>query len=220
MKSLLLAVAILLLSVAAAGQQQPAQAASGTIRGIVVGQDGRPAKGIGVAARLRSSLSGSGVLPRTRANDSGEYRFEKLWWGKYAVYADDEAAGYSYGSTGPVANGDPVEVEISPEHPDAELRLDLPPQAGFVEIRPKNKRTGALLPTLEVIVLTMEPKAFLFKMSGVSNQPVLVPPDRNLLLHVSADGFKEWDESVGQGKPIHVASGQRVRLIVPLEPLD
>jgi hypothetical protein len=49
---------------------------------------------------------------------------------------------------------------------------------------------------------------------------MMVPPDRNLIIHVTADGFREWDESIGGGKPIFVPSGTRLTLAVQLEPED
>jgi hypothetical protein len=55
-------------------------------------------------------------------------------------------------------------------------------------------------------------------MSCDSDRIVLVPPDRNLLLHVKSDGFREWDESIGTGKPVNVPSGNRVTLDVQLDP--
>lgn len=53
----------------------------------------------------------------------------------------------------------------------------------------------------------------------VSTHVVLIPPDQELLLHVSADGFHEWQESLGRGKPIHVTSGERLKLNVQLAPV-
>jgi hypothetical protein len=44
--------------------------------------------------------------------------------------------------------------------------------------------------------------------------------DQDLLLHVIADGFREWQESVGEGKFIHLPSGERLKLDVQLVPLN
>jgi hypothetical protein len=67
--------------------------------------------------------------------------------------------------------------------------------------------------------MSMEnPESPLFTMSCYSNHVILVPPDKNLLLHVTSDGFREWDESVGRGKPLHLSSGTRLTLAVQLEP--
>jgi len=209
---------LLLLTVATAQlRQQPTL--KGTIYGIVVGQDGEPAKGLGLTAEpLGVALAA--VLPQAKTNDKGEYRFENLpWRGRYTVYANDEEAGYSDISTGPAGNSHPAEVEITPEHPKAEFNISLPPKAGFIEIHLTNRRNGAAISGLRVAVTPLEkPEPPLFTMSCYSDHVILVPPDTNLLLHVKSDGFREWDESIGTGKPLNVPSGSRLTLDVQLDP--
>jgi hypothetical protein len=58
----------------------------------------------------------------------------------------------------------------------------------------------------------------MFSGSSSSDRVVLIPPDRDLLLHVTSWGFHEWDESAGRGKPIRVPSGNRLELYMQLEP--
>ena len=162
------------------------------------------------------------VLPHTRTNDAGEYRVENLpWWGRYAVYAEDEEAGYASFSTGPARDGHPSEVELTPEHREPEFKLYLPPMAGFLQIHLTSRRTGVGISGMSVTVMLMEnSESPLFTMSCYSNHVVLVPPDKNLLLHVTSDGFREWDGSVGKGKPLRLPSGTRLSLAVQLEPSD
>jgi hypothetical protein len=84
-----------------------------------------------------------------------------------------------------------------------------------------NRRTGIGISVMSVRVMLMElPESALFTMGCYSNHVVLVPADKNLLLHVTSDGFREWDESVGKGKPLHLPSGTRLTLAVQLETLD
>jgi len=99
MKTKSVFVALLLWGVAAAQQPTPKR----MIYGIVIGQDGEPAKEIYLAAEpLGGSVRSS--LPHTKTNDAGEYLFKNLYqWGKYAIYADDQNAGYSLISTGPAS---------------------------------------------------------------------------------------------------------------------
>jgi hypothetical protein len=154
-----------------------------------------------------------------------EYRFKNLpWWGKCTVYADDEKAGYSSYSTGLEGNNHPPQVEVTPEHPKAELNLS-PPKAGFIKSHLINRRTGRAIPSMTIAVLPAErPDAHLFTdprvftMSCYSDQMILVPPDENLLLHVKSDGFREWDESVEKGRPVNVPSGNLLTLNVQLDP--
>jgi len=160
-------------------------------------------------------------LPHTRANDVGEYRFEQIpWWGKYSVHAQDDDASYSLFSTGEGRNEAP-EVELTPEHPEAEMKVYLPPKAGFLHIRLTNRRTGAGISGMRVALAPMEsPERQVFSLSCYSNHVVLISPEKNLLLHVTSDGYREWDESAGRGKPLHLASGARISLDIQLDPLD
>src|SRR6185437_10691565 len=58
---------------------------------------------------------------------------------------------------------------------------------------------------MKIAVMPMEkPESPLFTMSCYSDHVILVPPDKNLLLHVDSDGFHEWDQSIGNGKPVNL----------------
>jgi hypothetical protein len=59
-----------------------------------------------------------------------------------------------------------------------------------------------------------------FTMSCYSDHVILISPSENLLLHVKSDGFREWDESVGKGKPVNVPSGSLLTLNVQLDPAE
>ena len=54
---------------------------------------------------------------------------------------------------------------------------------------------------MTMAVTSMERPTPIFTMSCYSDYVILVVPDRNLLLHVKLDGFREWDESIGTRKP-------------------
>jgi hypothetical protein len=151
-------------------------------------------------------------LPHVKTNDKGEYRFENLpWWGRYTVYAEDEEAGYSSFSTGPdLDEGHAAEVELAPEHPEAEFRVYLPPKAGFLQIHLTNRKTGNVISAMRIALMSAaNPVSPLFTMRCSSRDVVLI---------VTSDGFREWDESTGKGKPIRLASGSRLTLDVQLEP--
>jgi len=211
----------LLLSVAVSARQSADQHANGTIYGVAIDQNGQLAKRIGlVACPLGVPLAT--VLPNTRTNDAGEYRFEHIsWWGRYTVYAEDEEAGYSSFSTGGYSQAQPREVEITPARPEAEVRVTLPPKAALLRVHLTNERTGAPVPTLSIKVLhDTNPPSLAFSMGGSSTKTVLLPPDTNLLIHITSDGFREWKQSVGKGKLLHLTSDSQLNLDVELEPSD
>jgi hypothetical protein len=219
-KTILVFVGFLLL-VTASAQQKDEPLPKGVIYGIAIGQDRLPAKRIGLTAEPLGVALGA-MLPHTRTNDAGEYRFENVpWWGRYTVYGDDENEGYSSYSTGPAGDSSPPEVQITPEHPEAEMRVLLPPRAGFIQVHLTNQKTGAGISGMRIALMPTEsPTSPLFTMSCYANKVVLIPPDKNLLLHISSDGFHEWNESIGQGKPIRLASGARLKIDVQLEPTE
>jgi hypothetical protein len=219
MKTTLASVGFLLLATAVA-QQHDELRPKGVIYGVAIGQDGQPAKGIDLTAYPWGVGLGA-MLPHVKTNDKGEYRFEDLpWWGRYTVYAEDEEAGYSSFSTGPdLGDGHAAEVELVPEHPEAEFRVNLPPKAGFLEVHLTNRKPGNAISAMRIALMSAaNPVSPLFTMSCSSKQVVLIPPETNLLLHVTSDGFREWAESTGKGKPIHLVSGSRLTLDVQLEP--
>lgn len=218
MKTALVFVGLLLLA-AAPGQQNDEPHPNGVIYGIAIGQDGYPAKGIELNAEPLGVFVSRKVLPYKKTNDAGEYRFENLDWGRYTVYAEDEQAGYSGISTGPAGDSSPPEVELTPEHPEAELKVLLPPKAGLIYIHLTNRRTGAGISGMRVALMsTKNPASPLFTMSCYSDHVILIPPEKSLLLHISSDGFREWNESIGKGKLVHLASGTRLKIDIQLEP--
>ena len=220
MKTSVVFVAFLLLGTAPA--QSPDE---GPPRGVIYGNaldyDGQPAKGVGLTACPLGVALG-GILPHTKTNDAGEYRFESIpWWGRYTVYGDDEDAGYSYFSTGWVDSSHPPEVELNPERQEAEFTVHLPQKAGFLHIQLTNRRTGTGISDLQVELRSVEhPESQLFSMRCASDRVILIPPDKDFLLHVTSEGFREWDEGAEKGKPIPLDSGTRQTLDVQLEPSD
>lgn len=205
---------LFLFVVAGAMPQDSAPQSKGAIYGVLVDENNQPAKGIGVTV-APSGLGLGGRLPGVITDQNGHYRIGNLsGWGKYTVYPEDWGAGYSI-----FVNSEFHEATISPEHPEAELNFRLPPRAGFLDFHLTNRKTGKQIGDLEVkMLLAADPPVFLSATSQPSTTPVLVVPDKGLLIHVTANGFKEWDRSAGNGLPILVKSGDHLKLDVQLEP--
>jgi hypothetical protein len=205
----------------AAAQQSPEPVAKGAIYGTVIDQDGQPAKDLDLTAYTLGVALGA-ALPRTKTDQNGKFRFAVIpWWGRYTVLVFDEEAGYSLYSTGPNGPEGTKEVTLSPEYPEAEFHLVLPPKAGFLEIHLTNRKTGESIDAVFVSVMSADdPKGLMFSQSCASTRTILIPPDKDLLLHVTSPGFSEWARSAGNGVPLHMASGSRQTLDVQLDPTD
>jgi hypothetical protein len=209
-----------LLSVSAVAQNPVEPPNKGVIYGIASANDGLPAKGLILnAAPLGHPLAMA--LPWTKTDEAGAFRFEHLPLGRYSVFAEDKGQGYSSFSTGTAGQGNPTEVELTTEHSEAEINLRLPPRAGFLSFHLTNRVTGAPISGVEVTVMSAEnPSRFIFSSGQSSSMPVLVPSDKNLLLHVKSWGFREWDQSVGNGKPVRIPPGGRFTLDAQLQPAN
>jgi hypothetical protein len=217
----LLTFGCLLLLTTAAEQQPDAARPDGSIYGVAIASDGQLAKRVGLTA-MPLGVPLSTVLPNTTTNDRGEYRFVHLpWWGRYTVYAEDEEAGYSSFSTGGYGQTQPPEIEITSARREAELRVNLPPKAAFLRVHLTNGRTGALVSGMKITVMyDTNPPSLAFGMSCFSTKAVLLAPDRNVLIHITSDGFREWKGSLGKGKVLHLASGSQLTLDVKLDPAN
>jgi hypothetical protein len=217
-----LAFAVFSLAVGAFGQQS--RDVGGEIHGIVVGPDGQPAKEMRLSAVMECPSGCPFWMSDSVTNQAGEYRFQHLPLGrKYAVYADNTKAGYP--RFGPAAAGI---VEVRADHPVAELRVDLPPKVGILTIHLTDRTTGAVIPRVLIKLkplgapdskwseLWADSSNCLF----FSDCTVPVPPDKPVLVHVSATGYNEWGESAGKGKPLLIHSGARLAWDIQLEPLS
>jgi hypothetical protein len=90
-----------------------------------------------------------------------------------------------------------------------------------MQVHLTNQKTGAGISGMRVALMLPEsPASPFFTIGCYSNHVILIPPNKDLLLHISSDGFREWNESIRKGKPIHLASGARLTIDVQLEPTE
>lgn len=202
-------------------QQPDTRSEKGVIYGTVVAPDGTPAMVIGLEGQPLG-VGFATLLPHTRTDIRGHYRLTNIpWWGRYTVCADDANAGYSVFSTGCPDPGQTREVTLSPEHPEGEFNFRLPPKAGFLQVHVTNRRNGRVIPGVVVSVTSVDhPDRPILTQSSDSTHFVLLPPDKDLLLHITSPRFHEWDESAVAGKIVRVTSGSRLTLDVQLEPSE
>ena len=202
--------------------------AKGVVHGVVLQQNGEPA-GNFTAILDMPGISLSYVLPRRKTNDRGEFRFEHLCPGRFAVLVENDAAGYPFVSAGwyHILYGRLIpEVRITKSKFDAELVVTLPPKPAQMHVNLVNRKTKEKIAESEIELIvdgTESVKTYCDtaeSMTCDSPPYFLVPPDRDVLLHVTSNGFHEWKESVGKGKLIHVGSGELLTLDIELDPIE
>jgi hypothetical protein len=225
-------ITLLLLTVSAFGQRS--NPTTGSIHGVVTDEAGQPANEVQIAAVWICQNSQGCPLSMGHAitNSTGEFGFSSLGLGKWEVFVDDREAGYVGFGADLSPPGMSEKAEITSEHPDAEVHISLPPKAGFMDIHLTDKMTGTAIPMVSVrLALAEHPDQQLFKQT--INQSLcgsahfahfgcsfLVPPDTAVLVHVWADGYREWNETAGgAGKALRLRSGDHAKWDIQLEPL-
>lgn len=196
---------------------------SGVIHGIVSDRTGQPVGGITVVAWPLGVDLGA-MLPRLKTNQGGEYSFEHVCPGRYAVLAEDAEAGYPdsspylfeflYGRR-------TAQVKLTAKHSLAELPVQLPPQPGRIKVFVTDRVTGVEITkfTIEMIVPGQHhsPEIKYEFSPEIHDREIEVPPDKDVIMHVTADGFREWSASASGRKVIRVSAGTQESLLAQLE---
>jgi hypothetical protein len=198
----------------------------GEVHGVVIGHDHKPWSGVNLI--LEPDGDYDYVLPRTKTDQRGEYRFQRVCTGKWGVFVEDKEAGYP--SSGRLMNGFLYgnripEVKITDKNLDARLNVNVPPKPGMLVVHLTNRMTQTKISSIDVELKVSRRQRTQFSCgnSGSStcvDDPFLVPPNQDVKLHVTSKGFHEWQESAGRGKLIHLSAGELVTIDVELEPIQ
>jgi hypothetical protein len=219
---------VLFLAVSTQAQQQRDaivnENSTGAIQGTLLGQDGRPAGDI--LLTVIKDIPGPAAIPiwerHVKTDKAGNYRFEHLEIGKYALFVYDKKAGYAVLPSGPGLNQTSccvAKVELTADHPESEAIVYLPPKPGFLDLHVTNKENGMPVSPVQIeLSWADDPRTALYKGSFANKPDVfMIPPDKDLLVYVSSPGFRAWPDNAG--KRIHLSSGAQLNLDVPLTPL-
>jgi len=190
---------------------------SGVIQGIVYQPSGQPlVDAIVVADPVGVDLGV--LLPDTRTDQNGEYRFEHLCNGRYAVILDDPRTGYP--TTSPYQNeflsGMPmITVRLNWFHKRAELPVHLPPKPGRVLLHVHDAKTQSELERFNAILRVpgrphFREESFSFDESP-GDREFSVPPGQDVILLVKVEGYKDVSNRV------HVDSGSRAIVDLDVE---
>lgn len=221
-----LAIVPLLFAFPASGQHYPQEPqCRGVIHGVVLGQNGQPVSDLNVILYPLGVDLGV-LLPQMKTDQRGEYRFEHVCSGRYSVFIEDEKAGYPYSS--PYLNrflygGRIPEVKITDTSLDAQLPVNVPPKPAQLQVRLTNSKTKARILRADIDLRVSRKRrltTYCDESISCDSKPFfLVPPDQDVLLHVTSNGFHEWKESAGRGKPIRVRSGEILTIDAALDPI-
>ena len=198
----------------------------GVIHGVVSRLDGKPWGGVNLI--LEPVGDYDYVLPRTKTDEQGEYRFSDVTCGNWGVFVEDKDAGYPH--AGRILNWAlygrrSKQVRITKKNLEALLNVTAPPRPAQLRVRAIDSKTKAEIACVEVQLKVTRKREIKIlcpdsEMASREDYYFLVPPDQNVKLHITSKAFHEWKESAGRGKAIRVPTGEILTINVELEPIQ
>jgi Carboxypeptidase regulatory-like domain len=193
---------------------------TGTVRGTVLDEQGKPLAGAQVTARQLDYTDQ--MNPRSATTDAtGHFEISGLAWGKYAVGAQKEDAGYpdmtlAFYSDQPAS----ASADLNPSNATAEVKLEL-------------KVKGAVFSGIIVDSVSNDPIRATFLLRRVDHPEnfltideqstfhILMPADADVKVEVSAPGYKTW-YSPGtydwtRGAPLHFKGTDTMKLDIQMD---
>lgn len=189
-----------------------AQGGTGSISGTVVDERGASVSG----AQVNVSPIGfaqESLVRYVETDSEGYFSIDRLIWGTYKVFAMKPASDYPNIAFSFYGNNSFPEATITPAAPSAKVRIRLGPKAGILSGSVRDADTGAPVNAGFKLIRAASPNDWL-STSEPSSYRVLVPPATDVLIQVSAPGYKTWTPS----GPLRLQSGKEMYLDIPLQP--
>jgi len=198
----------------------------GTISGTVLNEHGQPFAGVQVCTYMMGAPSGSrearGDCPAVTTDDAGQFRIDHVAMGTFGVEAIKLDQGYIAFAGTSVKQF----VTLTSSQSSATVVLKLGPKAGVLLPSVKDKFTGEPVKDFQVswIILDSDEASSMSggEIIGQGTRRTIVPPEKYLVLTISARGYKKWiyHDPSDPSRPafIRFQPGEEKELLVELEP--
>lgn len=186
----------------------------GVIEGTVINEKGQP-----VPHAQAFTLPNGPTIAAIRfveTDNNGHFRLDRMDWGTYHVFAKKISAGYPDIAFNFYA-AHAVQATLSPSSPVAEVVVHVGPPCGILKITSVIDAVTAEPIKDYGVTLRWASDAHRI-MGGSFSGPILIPPNVDVLVEVSAKGYESWptEEEGKESGRIHLASGQVLNLQVRL----
>jgi hypothetical protein len=194
------------------------------IDGVVTYQNLTPVKGATVSAEPLGRAMGA-ITPHAETDQSGYFvmHISRSWFGKFAVAAMKEDEDYPDMVKQFYSDGKFVTVTLTPRHPHATVTLRLGPRAGVLVGTVADAVSQVPLSPCVEFRRAAEPGNFMSASGLVKPRyKLLIPPDAEILMKISLDGYKTWyypgtvDKTAA--KSVRLAPGENKSVDIRLEP--
>ena len=165
-----------------------------------------------------SSGSHTTINCRYSVDSEGHFDIQNIGVGTYGVFAINEDEGYSIDNQSPG-----VKVTLTPENPSQNITVHLRPRGAIVTGSVSDRISGKVIEDAWINYIAIDDGGGggNHKTSG-GRFTMAVPTSSNLLIYVSAHGYKGWvctDSSSSAQPVVRLAPGERRVLDIELEPL-
>lgn len=188
---------------------------NGVIVGTVLNEEGQLVNQARVCTSITSG-DNTEINCRACTDKDGRFKIEHLKTGTYGVFAEKEEEGYTEWNQSP---GQMVKITI--ERSSANVTIQLSPRGGILIGSVKDKTSGKPVEAISVRYMDVDKGGGGFTRAN-GNFRMTVPTATDLVVAVSAEGYKSWiytDPSDSSHPVLRLASGERKVLEIELEPL-
>ena len=201
------------------GQASLAQVA-GTIRGVVIDENGNPLPGAKVYPLEKRPFYGHRLSRFSETNTDGKFAVDHLSLGTYVVVAQKEGSGYPDARLAFYSNLEAPTVTLTNAKPNADVTIRLPSKAGWLDLEVTDGDSKHNVDSAEVTLRRVS-NPNLFVSASATQKRVAVPSQGDITVEVTAPGFRKWPNSIQGESPyvVHLNPGEVYRLKVKLEPV-
>lgn len=187
----------------------------GAIGGLVLDEGSAPVVGANVSVDPVDGRAHGSLVRSVETDASGRFVLDRLSWGKYKVLAKKEDAGYPDLRWSLYSDDMYPMAEIGPSSPKAAVCIQLGPRAGILTGLVSNARTGAPVGASFRLTRSASPRKWILS-AAAPDYRVLLPSSTDVLLEVSAPGFKTWKFP----STLNLQPGAEMHLDIALEPAE
>jgi hypothetical protein len=165
----------------------------GTVTATVVDRAGQPIVDARVALLPAGAYGLMGARRECLTDDRGVCS-QDIEFGKYDVTAQKTADGYPDLTMRFYGHGHwPASAEITPERPTASVIVQLGPKAASLVLHAIDDVSGRPIKHITVTLHpATDPHEFISTSISGPDSTILIPPDEDVLVTVSADGYQPW----------------------------
>jgi hypothetical protein len=164
---------------------------SGVITARVVDQGGNPVPGAVVQMAPADGSVLAMAVPECLTDEAGVCSCERLPFGRYSGTAAKVADGYPDVSFSLYGRGEkPPIAEITPQTPIASISITLGPRAASIAVKVIDEATGLAIKNPTVVLRSAAAPSIFLSTGSNSDSKILIPADEDIIVEVSAEGYK------------------------------